>query len=432
MLSLLVFLSSILALYFLSKDEKKVFLYVIIPSIFLLPSVFTYNSNLPVPGITFYIAAMSVLSVYLFIFKFKDLRFNMIDSLIVIYIFMMFIIGLYKGETGYSIKLLQTNVLNIYLLYSVSKYFFKSNFMIKKSLDIISMCCLILLIFFPIETFGANYIIKYFWTGDYPFFQQAPRWGINRIQLFFSHPIIAGIIYSCISIYGLYSILYYKKNRKIYMTFLVLGFLGTALSISRGPFVFLIMFYGFILFKNLKSRMKWLLLILGLIIIVFLNMDLIGTTSVDSSIGYRLNLITEAKELIGGSPWVGYGGEIKYKGNVGYDWAGSGYMTIDNFYLYKTFSEGVVSLGLFLLIIISSLCHYGKLKANLVLKKTDRFFLDIAMFIITLIMLNYITVANMYHTNFLLYIMLAIISAKYENYKSIKIVEGEYSFKRIV
>lgn len=431
MLSLMVFFSSFLSLYLLSKDKKKVYIYVIVPSIFLLPSVFAFNSSLPITGITFYIAGMFILAIYLFLFKFNEMRFSILDMLILIYILTNFLIGVYKGETGYSIKILQGNIFNIYLLYSVSKYFFKTNYMIKKILDIMVICCLILLIFAPLEFIKGNYIIKYFWTGDYPFFQQAPRWGWNRIQLFFSHPIIAGIKYSYISIFSFYNIINYKKNRKKYIGFAVLGFIGTALSISRGPFMFLILFYGILSFHNLKSQVKWLILVIGLIIILLLNLDLVSAISIDSSIGYRLNLITEAKELIEGSPFIGYGGDIKYKGSVGYDGGGSGVMTIDNFYLFKIFSEGFISLMIFLLIIIVTVFYYVKLKANERLKKNDKFFIEIAMITISLILLNYLFVANMYHTDILLYIMIALISAKYENYEK-KVNEDEYKFKRIL
>lgn len=433
MLNLSVFFSSFLVLNFLSQNKiNKAFIYVVIPSIFLFPSVLTYNSGLPITGITFYIAGMFVLALYLFMFRFKEIKFSILDTLILIYLLVNLLIGIYKGETGYTIKIFEGNVLNIYILYSVSKYFFKSNYMIKKSLDIIAICCLILLVFAPLEFIKGDYIIKYFWTGDYPFFQQAPRWGLNRIQLFFSHPIVAGIIYSYISIYGFYNIINYKKNRKMYITFAVLGFIGTMLSISRGPFMFLILFYGFLIFKNVKSKVKWLLLLIGLITMITINLDSIGNMSIDSSIGYRVNLITEAKELIGGSPWIGYGGNIKYNGDVGYDWGGTGVMTIDNFYLYKTFSEGFISLALFLLIIILTVFYYVKLKANERLSKNDKFYISIAMITINLIMLNYIFVANMYHSDILLFIMIAIISAKYENYKKNKVNEDEYNFKRIL
>jgi hypothetical protein len=418
--------------FIIQRKSEKAFLYIMLPSIFLFPhKLFIRLSSIPLLDLTFATTSIIAIGLWIILYKLNKIKIDVLDILIIFYLLVQLAIGIYKGEFGAVLRGVQMNIVTTYFVYLICKYFFYSNEMIKKTLSIITLCSLIMLVFSPIEIIKGDYIIKYFWSDFYPFFQQGQRFGMNRIQLFYSHPIIAGIIYSCISIISIINYKYIENKKKIWLIFAIISIIGTFLSISRGPILFLLIFYIIYIFKNIKSNYKWILLIVILIgsgiVINRLNLNFI-----DSSIKYRLNLISNANELINGSPLIGYGGKIKYKGNIGYDWAKGEYMTIDNFYLYRIFTGGLISLSIFLAIVFKILHYYIKLNKIKDINKEDKYLINLSFIVIIIILLNYIFVANMYRTDVLLYIMFAIISKKYEEYYNLKYKEKKYKFERIL
>lgn len=426
----LVFLGAGMVFYYLIKGKEELaYLNVIIPGLFLLPNSFQINlGSLPIAPITFYISAVFVLSLYLLIFRLDKIQFNKIDALILIYIVMDLAIDLYKGnKIGYSIKGFQIRLFEGYILYFVSKYFFQKKIIIKKTIDILIICCLLLLIVAPYEMFTGDYIIKYFWKSTIPFLKQAMRWDIHRLQLFFSHPIIAGTVYSIIAYVSILLAINTEKDKKKYTIFSLLAIAGIICSISRGPFLILCFFiFAYSVFK-MKKRFKLILLIsVG---VVFLN--LYSKIEIDSSWLYRWNLLTNINELIGESIWIGYGENIKYTGDVGHAWGGASIMSIDNFYLFKIFSNGILSLCLFLLIIFVTTIYWIKVTRSHIVKMYDKLYASLAMAIVIIILLNYIFVANMFHTDIILYIGISILSASYDKLYVQK-EDKNYNFQRIL
>ncbi|TDT72442.1 O-antigen ligase-like membrane protein [Hypnocyclicus thermotrophus] len=434
---ILIFISMLISASFVLKNKsEKSFIYIVLPSIFLFPNSFFFQLNsLPLMEITIPIASLLVISAWYVFFKIYEAKFTYFDFLILLYIVAQFIIGIIKGEFGFSFRVFQSDLIQNYFLYFFARYYFRNSKLLKKSLKIIVIINILMLIFAPMEMFQGKYIIKYFWLSSYPFLQQAPRWGLNRIQLFFPHPIIAGICYSIFSIISVYFFVHTKiKKEKIFWGIsVVLTFIGVVFSISRGTIAFLMIFYLVYFLERKKINYKFLFII-GIIFFIVFKQEFSSHEEVlDDSANYRLNLIMNIDELIGQSMWIGYGGNIKYTGKVGYAWNNEDTMTIDNFYLYRVFTGGIISLSLFMFLIFRAYYEYLKLKEikECILEK-DMKFVNLAIVVIFFIVINYFFVANMYTTDLILYIMFGIISANYEKYILSTDNKVEYKFKRIL
>lgn len=419
--------------YFLiHKRSDKAVIMVIIPSLFLLPSTFYYGTNLPVWKINFATCSLLPLIGWFLLVKLYEMKIRTLDLLILIYFSTELIIGFIKKDFGYSMRTFLSNIVIFFFLYIILKLFFKNSFFTKRLLYAVMISATILLVFAPYEFLTGNYIIKHFWTSDYPFFQQAGRWGFNRIQLFFSHPISAGITYSCVAITAFWMKMKFKNSKKRLWIFFGLGVMGTVMSISRGPVLFLGFIIVLIFMKNIKTKYKVAGISVMLIFVIVFNLQN-EAVEVDNSTKYRLNLIENAHELLNDSILIGYGGNIKYRGKVGYAADNKDVMTIDNFYLYRAFTGGIVMLALFLAMIVCFYYYYFKIKKNKLIKSNDKLWADLAAIIVLNILLNYIFVANMLHTDILLFIMFALVASIYQKgYIKEQSVEIEYNFKRIL
>lgn len=195
------------------------------------------------------------------------------------------------------------------------------------------------------------------WTIDSPRVW-LERGGISRAYGPFAHPLTGGAMLglAAIAAWGLWQF----RGRSGPLAFLALAILaGLAATLSRSGLVALAV--GLMAYQTLRGR--YLLAILAPLAgaAVVVGLPILGGADARFSTDYRLGLITGVPQALGSRIWLGYREAIG-EGLLDIFIQGQGIVDLVNAYLALLVEGGVLSVGLYIVFLLSTFPHYRAIR----------------------------------------------------------------------
>ena len=353
------------------RSPKEVFVLVFLPSLTLLPTYYSTELVKGTPELYFYTAAiLPVLAVWAYRGG-ESYSFHWMDAVVLAYILMVFYGQLVNSDYKKAQKVLFNNMMGISIPYIMVKSFCKDQeTMIKLLLMMTVLGAIVAFVNMWEFRMFINIFDEYLrriWPGsvmwDSGFVMT--RWGFKRAFGPFSHPIVAGYVFSLIAPISIWC--YFHKhytNRNFGRVVVCLNAIGVMISISRAPmmgFIFglMIIIYGWSRNKAVILSVMSIVLAVALMLaipkfIMYMSVTRSTAETPDQrNIAYRKEMWESYVEVAMERPYVGWG-----RFSVP---SVRGMKSIDSEYLGVALSSGIVALCLYLVFLLGMLIrmlHY--------------------------------------------------------------------------
>jgi hypothetical protein len=349
----------------LNNSTRKVFLWVYIPMLTMVPNYFDSKIVQGLPELYFWSAAL-IPVVIAWVFRgFENYRYHWMDFMIFSYVLVVFYTQWLNSDYKIAQKILFNTALTNLVPYILVRSIFRTKEDIKELVKTIALLGAIVAAF---NCYEARMFVNVFdeylrriWphsvTWDVGFIMS--RAGFKRAMGPFSHPIIAGFFFTIslpLAIWTYYEKLF--KNPRTGKAVVLLNALGLLASISRAPIMgglmgLLIIYYGW-------SRHKGTILTISGIAISILLMAALPSfieyisvtrataeTADQQNAAYRKEMLDGYGEVVAERPLTGWGRFSVPKVN--------GMGSIDNQYLGVALHSGLIAVGIYTLFLLWTL-----------------------------------------------------------------------------
>lgn len=354
----------VLGMYVSGYELRRIFLAIYLPLLILLPSeLFSTIPGLPHtnPAQT----AIIVIGGLYVMLHIREWHFSFLDLLILLYAFVYSYSEITAepspaGEKTVAVEL-TVALADVILPYMIAKAFIGiGGIHVAFAQRLVFLVFLVSLIM-PYEV-RMTYNPFYYLIGKiYPYEYFPPplfRFGYPRFTGPFNHAILAGTVLATALLLGnwLRNMKLWNKSYAFFIFTLAIIFLAFLATSSRAPFIGILV--GFIiasigyqpkhLIRSFFLRSTALTAFLGSIYFVIapyfdINVELVSTEA-QATISYRLDLIPLYWNTVMERMWLGWG-------NVGWPKV-IGAFSVDNHYLWLALRHGLITLGIFLLILL--------------------------------------------------------------------------------
>ncbi len=354
----------VLGMYVSGYELRRIFLGVYLPLLILLPSeLFSTIPGLPHtnPAQT----AIIVIGGLYIMLHIREWHFGYLDLLILLYAFVYSYSEITaepspKGEKTIAVEL-TVALADVILPYMIAKAFIGIGGIhvafAQRFVFLVFLVCLVM----PYEV-RMTYNPFYYLIGKlYPYEYFPPplfRFGYPRFTGPFNHAILAGTVLATALLLGnwLRTMKFWNKSYLFFIFTLIVIFFAFLATSSRAPFIGILI--GFIiasigyqpkhLIRTFFLRSGVLALALSIIYFVIapyfdINVQVVSSEA-EATLSYRLDLIPLYWNTVMERMWLGWG-------NVGWPKV-IGAFSVDNHYLWLALRHGLITLGLFLLILL--------------------------------------------------------------------------------
>lgn len=358
------------AVMLLRHEPKAVFIKVFLPALTLFPIYFEAEIARGVPELYFWSAALIPIFAVWVLKGFKGYEYNGMDTIIFLYILVIFLTQWANSDYKVAQKILFNNTLAIFIPYLMVRSLIKDDAdkvqLIKMMTTLGAGIALFNLYEFRMFTNVFDEYLRQIWptsvVWDTGFVQM--RAGFKRAMGPFGHPIIAGYFFSLMVPLAIWchSQKHYR-NKTIGRLTVFLNVLGVLVSISRAPILgtglgLLIIFYGWS--RNRKTIVTVTAVIFSILLLAALPrfMTYISVTRATAetpdqrNAAYRKEMIEAYAEVALERPIQGWGRfNIPKVRGMG---------SIDNEYLGIALQAGLIALGFYLLFLLGTMARLYK------------------------------------------------------------------------
>lgn len=349
----------------LNNSTRKVFLWVYIPMLTMVPNYFDSKIIQGLPELYFWSAALIPVAIVWVFRGFENYRYHWMDLMILSYVLVVFYTQWLNSDFKIAQKILFNTALTNLVPYVLVRSLFRSKEEIK---DLVKTVTVIGAIIAAINCYEARMFLNIFdeylrkiWPHSVPWdvgFIMS-RAGFKRAMGPFSHPIIAGFFFTISLLLSLWS-----RNEKLFKNsntgkaVLLLNALGLLASISRAPIMgglmgLLIVYYGWSRHKGTILTISGVALSILLMAALPSFIEYISVTRATAetmdqqNAAYRKEMLDGYGEVVAERPLTGWGRfSVPTVNGMG---------SIDNQYLGVALHSGLIALGIYTLFLLRTL-----------------------------------------------------------------------------
>lgn len=348
-----------------NRGPKEVFILVFLPTLTLFPSYFSTELIKGTPELYFWSAALVPILAVWALRGCEGYNYHWMDMVVLSYILMVFYGQLSNSDYKQAQKVLFNNMMSIFFPYLMVRSFCKDRDTMVKLIRMITILGAVVALF---NIYESRMFINYFdkllravWPHSVMWDTGLvmSRWGFKRALGPFSHPIVAGYVFSLISPLAIWCYFQnYYKNKNIGKLVVFLNVMGLIVSISRAPMIgfilgLMIIIYGWSRNKAIILSVIGIILSITLMVavpkfITYMSVTRATAETYDQrNVAYRKEMWEAYIDVAMERPYVGWG-----RFTVP---AVRGMKSIDSEYLGIALASGIIAVGFYLIFLLGTL-----------------------------------------------------------------------------